>query len=433
MRVHDPLRERSEGDRADDAHVAGEDHQVDRGRAQGRGQERVLGGAGGLVTLWQPRARAPSRSPARPPSRGRGRRGRRTTRTTAPPSAPRSAAATSARRFEPGPRDADRDPPPAGVTDRLLRVSAPRRSVGRHDLADAPGGNRLGLQRPQSSSSTASGATTTIIPSPPLKVARSSSSSSPPRAPNRRITDGIGQRAGSSRAASPAGQRPRHVARQSAAGDVGDPTERPSVRLERVAQPEDRRRRTPGSGRGGPRRASPARAPARPPGAHPRPRRRASVGGAPGTARGGRGRTGRPGRGRARSRWRGARTTARPTIASPGPDGRAVDQPVALDDPDAEAGQVELVLVHEPRVLRRLAADERAAGLAGSRPRSPRRARRHRSGRAARPPRSRGRTAAPPRCRRRRRRTSPRGRGRWCRSARAPRRSPSSSPPRPSH
>ena len=39
------------------------------------------------------------------------------------------------------------------------------------------------------------------------------------------MTDGIGHEAGSIRAASPAGQRARHVARQAAAGDVGDPAD----------------------------------------------------------------------------------------------------------------------------------------------------------------------------------------------------------------
>ena len=54
-----------------------------------------------------------------------------------------------------------------------------------------------------------------------------------------------------------------------------------------------------------------------------------------------------------------------------GPGRGAVEQPVALDDADAEAGQVELVGLHQARVLGRLAADERAAGQRGSRRRSP--------------------------------------------------------------
>jgi len=51
----------------------------------------------------------------------------------------------------------------------------------------------------------ASPVTTAIIPMPPLNVARTSSSSIPPSAPIRRITDGIDQREGSTRAARPIG------------------------------------------------------------------------------------------------------------------------------------------------------------------------------------------------------------------------------------
>ena len=43
---------------------------------------------------------------------------------------------------------------------------------------------------------------------------------------------------------------------------------------------------------------------------------------------------------------------------------RAVDQVVAVDDADAGAGEVELVLAVDARELRRLAADQRAAGVA---------------------------------------------------------------------
>ena len=54
----------------------------------------------------------------------------------------------------------------------------------------------------------------------------------------------------------------------------------------------------------------------------------------------------------------------RPTIDVAGLDLRAVDQRVALDDADARAGEVELVLAVDARQLGRLAADERAAGSA---------------------------------------------------------------------
>ena len=46
------------------------------------------------------------------------------------------------------------------------------------------------------------------------------------------------------------------------------------------------------------------------------------------------------------------------------PDVAAVDDPVALDGPDAEPGHVERAGVHQPGVLRRLSADQGAAGLA---------------------------------------------------------------------
>ena len=45
-------------------------------------------------------------------------------------------------------------------------------------------------------------------------------------------------------------------------------------------------------------------------------------------------------------------------------DARAVDELLALHDPHARAREVELVLAVDPGQLRRLAADERAAGLA---------------------------------------------------------------------
>ena len=47
-----------------------------------------------------------------------------------------------------------------------------------------------------------------------------------------------------------------------------------------------------------------------------------------------------------------------------GLDRRAVEQRVAIDDADARAGEVELVLAVDARQLGRLAADERAAGRA---------------------------------------------------------------------
>jgi len=50
----------------------------------------------------------------------------------------------------------------------------------------------------------------------------------------------------------------------------------------------------------------------------------------------------------------------------PGARGARVDEPRPLHDADAEAGQVELVLRHQARVLRGLSADERTARLAAA-------------------------------------------------------------------
>ena len=62
----------------------------------------------------------------------------------------------------------------------------------------------------------------------------------------------------------------------------------------------------------------------------------------------------------------------------------AIDQPVALDDPGARAGEVELARVEQPGMLGRLAADERAARPRGS-PRRPSRRARRRSPGSSRP------------------------------------------------
>ena len=132
------------------------------------------------------------------------------------------------------------------------------------------------------------------------------------------MTDGIAQRPGSSRAASPSGHDPRHVAGQAAAGDVGDPVDvepapaaadrrpdreqGPRVDPGRRQQDVGERRRR----RARPRRTRPAR------GAAARPRTAP-----PGRAR-------RPPRAgaRARSRCCGGPTTARPTSTSPAPTAR---------------------------------------------------------------------------------------------------------------
>ena len=152
---------------------------------------------------------------------------------------------------------------------------------------------------------------------------------------------------------------------------------------------------------------------------------------APGTARRGRGRAGRPAR----------RTSEKPLAWRPD-DGeaderrrrrrtaRAVDERSRSTTPTQNAARSKVVGLHQPRVLGGLAAHQRAAGepqpaatpatIAATRP-----------ARAGRPRRSRGRRAAPRRGRPRRRRTS--RRGRWPIVSRRPQRrarSPSSSPRR---
>ena len=60
----------------------------------------------------------------------------------------------------------------------------------------------------------------------------------------------------------------------------------------------------------------------------------------------------------------------KPTTTSPASTAGAVDQRVAVDDADARAGEVELVLAVDAGQLRRLAADQRdarrAADLGGA-------------------------------------------------------------------
>ena len=245
---------------------------------------------------------------------------------------------------------------------------ARRRASAADDLADDASRRPRGSRAPRSARGTAAGATTTIIPRPPLNVARSSASSSPPSAPNRRMTDGIGQRAGSTRTPRSVGQGARHVAGQSAAGDVGEAVD--------VVPGRDQRAR----GRPGPPGVDPRRrqqdvaerrqrrAPARPPGIASRPAS-PSVRAEPRLVRLRRDRV--PlGEERADERVAvrvEARTTARPTIDVAGPGRRAVDEPRrARRRRRRSPGEVERVGVHEARVLGRLAAHERAAGLAAA-------------------------------------------------------------------
>ena len=106
-----------------------------------------------------------------------------------------------------------------------------------------------------------------------------------------------------------------------------------------------------------------------------------------------------------------------------GPDGRAIDDPRALDDADRSTRRGRTRRRPSGRGARPSRRRRARSPPRDSRPRPRRRARRRPSDRAGRPRCSRGRRAARRRCRRRRRRTSRRGRCRSCRTARRRRRS----------
>ena len=167
---------------------------------------------------------------------------------------------SSARRFEPAP-DTDGDAPVIGAP-----AAPPRTAPARARRPGRPR-RRRATSMPDSANARARSARRGrrddhVIPMPPLKVARSSSSSRPPSAPSSRMTEGIRQREGSSRAPSVSG---------SARGTLpGSPppvmwaTPRRSwpgrsSRLERRGSPGRRS----ASASAAPRRASPARARAR--------------------------------------------------------------------------------------------------------------------------------------------------------------------------
>ena len=105
-------------------------------------------------------------------------------------------------------RDADRDPGGVNRRRRRRHVARPVESGRVHHLAIDSAAGIPCASNTSIPTATAAGGSTTVIPSPPLNVARSSSLSNPPKAPNRRITDGIVQSVGSSRAARASGRAP---------------------------------------------------------------------------------------------------------------------------------------------------------------------------------------------------------------------------------
>ena len=333
MRVEDPPGERGEDRRPDDPHVAGEDDRVDPDGGQRLGQRRVV--AARDERGLDPLLRRPVERRARPVGEDEDDRRRRARRDRRPRRAPAGSTPRPTRRRRSGRSTGALERPldVAGAADRLDRRSPRRRPSPRSRTRRSP---------PIAAATAAAGSTTTI-PSPPLNVARSSASSRPPSAPNSRMTDGIVQRAGSSRAARPSGRargtlpgRPPPVMwampwRSRAGRPDRGPRRQDRLRVDPGRRQEDLAERRHRLVRGGG------------DGSRPSPRRRATGAAAPGTARRGRGPTARAAPGPARTRSRAGRTTARPRIASPASHRRPVDDVGPLDDADAAARQVELV------------------------------------------------------------------------------------------
>ncbi len=180
-----------------------------------------------------------------------------------------------------------------------------------------------------------------------------------------RMIDGSGQRPGSTRDREIGTNGPRHVAAQAPAGDMRHAGEPQAARREIIAQAQHARRVDPRrlkqhgpeallgrSGLTGVQRTRGRAAQESGDNLHVRrlqgqraalqhrAHQREPVRVQPGCAE-------------AEDRITGART-------------RAVQQVAPLDDPDAEPGQVEGVVVHQARMLRRLPADERAARFAAA-------------------------------------------------------------------
>ena len=201
-------------------------------------------------------------------------------------------------------------------------------------------------------------ATTAHMPMPRLKTRRCSSSVDALLVEPRDRPSGRSQAPGSIRAPSPSGSDARQVARDPAAGDV---RERPHV--------------------------------ARAPEARARPRGRAASGRAAGRRRTSPSPTSRR---TSEKPFACSPEEGRPTTTSPASTREPSMRSRARDEPDARPGEVELALAVDARHLGRLAAEERAAGLAADLGRALDELRHLLRGRGARPPRSRGRRAGRP-------------------------------------
>ena len=268
MGVEDPARERRQRRPAEDPQVAGQDDEIGLRGGQGRRQLGVLGGpsvaivraAAGMSAVSIPCSAAQSRAG----QAGRRRRGQSSRR------------ARRGRRRRRGPAGSSRAPetptairrPVGGHRIRALHVASAAEVGSRRRPRRRA---RPGSPRPRASAivaSTASGVNDEDHPEaaverrPELVVLEPAEGAEQPHHRRHRPAAGIEPRAESVR------QRPRHVARQAAAGDVGDPAQVVAGRLERGPEPEDRPGVDAGRGRAGPRRASPARGRARRPARH---------------------------------------------------------------------------------------------------------------------------------------------------------------------
>ena len=238
----------------------------------------------------------------------------------------------------PAARDQDAD---------VHRVSELHRRVGRvggRDLADREHLLARSARARRRASATRSAGTQTSMPRPMLKVRRiSSGATPPPRASSSKI-GGIGQLPSRSCSLSraPSGSMRGGLSTRPAAGDVGGPAQQVGVGQRAQRADVDARR---AQQRLAERLVQPRRRGVEV--------ERAFLRGTPCAP--------------ASSRWSASPTRPGPAARRRRWMARPVDAAALLDDADAEAGQVVLAVGVEPGQLGGLAAEQRAAGLPGSR------------------------------------------------------------------
>ena len=251
MEVQDPVREGGQRGRADDSHVARQHDQLGRDRGQRLGEDPVLVRASRVVAAWRRRQQqcldpllhrpvqrralavgedqgdlrvqraAHRRRLQRAQVAARSRNSHRDPMSQRRSSSNSSGDAGSSRRIR-TPNSAL----PALLTSSRRRPPRPR--CRRRPDCDRRFGRVAG--------------TAQTMPRPPLNVERSSGRRETAETPISRMTEGIGQLPGNTRAPSAFGQHPRHVAGQAAAGDVGYTTQLRARFGEAPPQPQDRLR-----------------------------------------------------------------------------------------------------------------------------------------------------------------------------------------------